>query len=570
MRFIRTTPGIAPVGTRSRLGLAMLAGLAMIAGACGGKDPAATEPAPVDSAAPSTEVAAPVTEAPTFTNPPENTDAVPVAGGTLTIGIEAESPGWNPTADPWSNAGHNVARAIYDPLATFDASGKVVPYLAESITANDDASVWTIVLRDGITFHDGEPLNAAAVQANFDAVKASPQYSGQLALLASMSVIDDLTLELTMSEPWSTFPNTLVGKTGSQVGYIASPKMLASPDGSRNPVGTGPFKFVEWVPDDSLTLERNDDYWQEPAWLDQVVFKPIPDSTARKAAMDAGDIDVYYTGSSSDITEYQALQTEGKFNVTIGAPGEPDAIMFNTLNAPLDDVRIRRAIVMATDMTRIFDYLDATGVKQPTFGPYATGSFWYVESDYPTYDLEGATALVEEYVAETGNAVEFEYAGGQDPFIVGLMELYQSMWAEAGMTANIVSRAQPENIAAVIGGDYQVTMWGGVGGADPDDDYDDFHSGTGLNFSGFNTPEVDAALEQGRALSDPEARKEQYAVLQKALGEQVPYLWAGTNQYGVIAKPDVLGFGTFDLPDGSAGQPITGGFFFLKDVWRQQ
>lgn len=549
-----------------RVRLALLASAAVlgVVGGCGGKSPVA------DSSTDQPGGSAASTDAPVFTNPPESSTLAPTPGGTLTVGVEAESPGWNPTTDPWANAGHNVARTIFDPLATFDASGKVVPFLASSISANSESTVWTIVLREGITFHNGDPLDAAAVEANFAAVKNSPQYSGQLALLDSMKVVDDLTLELTMSEPWSTFPNSLVGSVGSQIGYIAAPAMLDSPDGSRNPIGTGPFKFVEWVPDDHLTVERNDEYWQRPAWLDSVVFKPIPDSTARKAAMDAGDIDVYYTGSSSEIVEYQALQAEGKINVTIGSPGEPDCLMFNLAKAPLDDIRIRRAIVMATDMSRIFDYLDATGVKQLTDGPYASSSYWYAESNYPDFDPVGAKALVDEYVAEKGLPVEFEYAGGQDPFIVGLMELYQSMWAEVGMKANIVSRAQPENIGNVIGGNFQVVMWGGVGGGDPDDDYGDFHSGTGLNFNGFNDPAVDAALDAGRSLSDPAARKEQYAIVQKALGEAVPYLWAGTNQYGVVAKVTAFGFGSFELPDGSEGLAISGGIFNVKDVWIQQ
>ncbi len=374
-----------------------------------------------------------LTNAPTTTNP----ELVPQAGGSLTVAIDADSSGYNPVVDPWATAGHNVARAIFDTLATYDASGKLVPYLAESITANDDATVWTIVARSGVTFHDGSPFDAAAMKANFDAQKASPQFGNQLALLASTTVVDDLTLELQMSEPWSTFPNVLTGDLGSQIGYMAAPAMIADPDGGRNPIGTGPFVFQEWVPDDRLTVVRNDDYWQDPAYLDEVTFRPIPDSTARKAAFDAGDVDLYYTGSSSEITEYQAAPDD--WSVTIGAPGEPDMVMFNTLKAPLDDVRVRRALVMAVDLDRLFDFLDATGIKQKTSGPYADSSFWFAESNYPEYDPDGAKALIDEYVAETGNPVEFEFAGNQSPFIVSVQELYQSMWADIGATANIVS-----------------------------------------------------------------------------------------------------------------------------------
>lgn len=539
---------------RSRRVVPALAFAALLIASCGGKSPTDSGGAEGSS-----------TEAPSLTNAPAGEELTPVSGGSLTVAIDADASGYNPVVDPWAAAGHNVARAIFDPLATYDASGKLVPYLAESITANDDASIWTITARSGVVFHDGTPFDAEAMKANFDAQKASPQFGSQLALLESTTVTGELTLELKMSQPWSTFPNVLAGDIGSQIGYMAAPSMLSDPNGGSAPVGTGPFVFKEWVRDDHLTVTRNDQYWQRPAYLETVTFRPIPDSTARKATFDAGDVDLYYTGSSSEITEYQAAPDD--WSVTIGSPGEPDMVMFNTKMAPLDDVRVRRALVMAVDLDRIFDFLDATGIKKKTSGPYAEGSFWFSESDYPTYDPEGAKKLLEEYTAETGNAVEFEFAGNQSPFIVSVQELYQSMWAEVGAKANIVSRAQGENIAKVLGGEFQVAMWGGIGGGDPDSDYNDFHSDTGQNFSGFSSPEMDAALDQGRALADPEARREQYAIVQKILGENVPYLWAGTNQYGVITRTNVMGIANFTLPDGSPGQSITASQFFVKDVW---
>lgn len=560
---------------RRGVAVALLASAGLLLAACGGNDPSATTEVATattvtDDATAPTEViedTVPPSTAPVFTNPPTtvNEEIVPVSGGTLVVGIEGESSGYNPTVDPWSNAGHNVAKAIFDPLAAADAEGKVVPYLAESITGNDDATVWTIVLRPDIVFHNGEPLNAEAVRLNFQAVLDSAQYKDQLSLLAGMTVVDDLTLELTMSSPWGTFPNVLTGVIGSQVGYMAAPAMLASPDGGRSPIGTGPFVFSEWIPDDHLTVTRNDDYWQGAPYLDGIEFRPISDSTARKAAFDGGDIDVYYTGSSAEITEYFVQQEAGEVGVTIGAPSEPDVVMFNTAAAPLDDVRVRRALAMSVDIPRLYDYLEATGVKQPMTGPYADTSFWFTESDYPDYDVAEATALIEEYEAEVGPVV-FDFAGGQDPFIVSYQELFQSMWSEIGAEANIVSRAQSENIDAVVNDAFQVILWGGIGGGDPDADYTQFHSG-GLNFTNFTSPEIDAAMDAGRALSDPEARKEQYAIVQTILGEQVPYIWTGTNQFGVITAADVRGIADFTLPDGSAGQPIDGGRFYLKDVW---
>lgn len=547
---------------RGRSALAVLLLSATVVAACGGNSPSASTEGDGTTAATEAPV---LTNAPTTTNP----ELVPVAGGSLTIGIEAEASGYNPTVDPWGYGGHNIGRAIFDTLATFDASGKIVPYLAESIEGNADATVWTITLRDGVKFHDGTPLDAEAVRMNFQAVKDSPQYSSQLSLLSSMTVVDDLTIELTMSAPWGTFPNTLTGSIGAQVGYIAAPATLTDPEGGRHPIGTGPFVFEEWVPDDHLTVVRNDDYWQEPAYLDEVIFKPIPDSDARKAAFDAGDTDLFATGSSKDITAYQADEKNGSVKVTIGTPSDPDVIMMNVRQAPIDDVRIRTALIESVDITRIYDFLEATGVKQPMHGPYADTSYWYTESNYPDYDVESAKALVAEYVAEKGSC-EFELAGNGTPWHVSYMELYQAMWSDIGCTVNITSRAQAENINATVSGNYQVILWGGIGGGDPDNDYNYFHSGGSMNFSGYSSPTIDAALEKGRALADPEARKEQYAIVQKELGDVLPYIWTGTNQWGVMVRPTTMGITDFDLPDGSAGEPVTGGFYYLKDVWLQQ
>lgn len=550
-------------GSARRLALAAL--MAVAAAACGGNSPdSASSTAPPDN---SSGDSVATTDAPVLTNAPTTTnpEVLPVDGGTLTVAIEADATGYNPTVDAWARGGHEVARAIFDPLATYDADGKVVPYLAEAITANDDSTVWTITLRPGISFHNGEPLNADAVKANFDAVLASPQYKAQLALVSGMTVVDDLNLEVQMSSPWGAFPQALVGEIGTQIGYIAAPAMLSDPEGGRHPIGTGPFRFVEWVPDDHLTVERNADYWQAPAHLDEVVFKPIPDSTSRKAALDAGDVDLYYTGSSKEISDYQA---GSDMSVFIGTPIEPDMLMFNVTAPPLDDVRVRRALVMALDIPRLFDFLDATGVKQPLDGPYARTSFWHVDSDYPSYDPQGAADLIAEYEAEVGPVV-FDFAGNQDPFIVSYQELFQSMWAEIGAEANIVSKAQSENISDVLGGSFQVIMWGGQGGGDPDKDYNYFHSG-GLNFSRYNSPEIDAAMDAGRALSDPEARKAQYAILQEAYGRDVPYVWIGTNVMAVVTPQKVMGIADFTLPDGSPGTPVAGGLFFLKDVWIAQ
>jgi peptide/nickel transport system substrate-binding protein len=561
------------VRNRSRGALAALAATAVIIASCGGNSPDDAASSDTDVTEPSVEDTAPSDSAATSTAPaePPATDAPdpveePVSGGSLTVGIDGESTGWRPQNDAWGHSGHNVARTIYDTLAAYDDTGKPVPYLAESITANDDASVWTIALRPDVTFHNGEPLNAAAVQANFDAVLASPTSSGTLAQLESMRIVDDLTLELTMTEPWAAFPNTLTGGFSGQLGYVAAPAMLANPDGSRNPIGTGPFVFQEWVPDDHLTVVRNDDYWQDPAYLDDVTFRPITDSASRQRAFDNGDTDIYYTASAPEVTSYLDQESSGDVSVVAAPPSDPDVIMLNTREAPLDDVRVRQAMAHSLDVSRIIDYLEGTGLTETATGPYPQESFWFNETDYPAYDVAEATRLVDEYEGENG-PIQLEYAGTQDPFIVGYQELIQSMWAEAGIDVSILSRAQAENVNAVLGQDFEVIGWGGIGGDDPDNDYQYFHSGTGLDFTGFVDADMDAALDAGRQLGDPEARQAQYDIVQDVLAENVPFLWLTFTQWRVIGGSDVRGLADFTLPDELPGRPLTGPRFYLKDVW---
>lgn len=522
---------------------ASVAAVALLVAACGGGGTSSTS----DSSATSDTTA---------------NEGSPVKGGTLTVGLNAESSGFDPQSSLLAPAGRTVAHAIFDTLTAFDAEGVARPFLASSVTPNADSTEWTIVLRPNIKFHDGTPLNAAAVKANFDAGTTAPTLKNAYKFLKSTSVVDDLTVLVTMDKPFGLFPNVLAGGVSGQLGYMAAPSMLADPNGSRNPVGTGPFVFKEWVPDDHLTVTRNDSYWSTPAWVDEVVFKPINDNTAMKAAFDAGTIDVFVTAGTSDIKGYK---DDGKTKVVSDLPAEPDIVIMNTSVAPFDDLRIRKAMVMSTDLNRVLDFVEGTGVKELAAGPYSSKSYWFTATDYPTYDLEGAKALVAEYVKEKG-PIKCTYTGRQIPFIVQYMELLSSMWKAAGIDCTIESLAQPEVIKKVFGYTYQVANWGGIGGGDPDNDYSYFTSG-GTNLTQFKSPTIDAAMDAGRATGDPVKRKAQYDIVQKELGANVPYIWLNFNQFAMITQPKVNGVNSFMLPDGTAARPQLAGSFQVSNLW---
>ena len=171
----------------------------------------------------------------------ERPAGTPVPGGSLTFGISAETNSLNPYFGQWAASAYIEGNAIYEPLVALTTDGTAKPYLAESITSNPDFTEWTIGLRPGVTFHDGEKLDAAAVKGNLDYSRQSALTGAILAPITSIIAVDDTTLTVAMTSPWSTFPLTLT----AQVGYMAAPAMLRSADpATADPIGTGPFVFV--------------------------------------------------------------------------------------------------------------------------------------------------------------------------------------------------------------------------------------------------------------------------------------------------------------------------------------
>ncbi len=207
-------------------------------------------------------------------------EGAPQPGGLLTFGTESEVSGWNPTVDRWDASGIQIAVTVMDPLVAFDANFEAQPYLAESLTPNADYTEWDIKVRSGVQFHDGTPLDSAAVKKSIDAFAAAPLTGAAFADIASTKIIDDLTLGVMMKRPWAAFPYSL----GGQAGVVPAPAQLDSgaESASRIPIGTGPFVFKNWTPDHSFDATKNPNYWRSGLpYLDEVVFTPIPDSSSR-------------------------------------------------------------------------------------------------------------------------------------------------------------------------------------------------------------------------------------------------------------------------------------------------
>jgi ABC-type transport system substrate-binding protein len=511
----------------------------------------------------------------------------PQRGGKLSYGMNADSDGFDPTENRFAASGVMVANAVYDPLTALDVDLVARPYLAASIEPNAAYDVWIITMRDGVTFHDGTPLTAQVVADTFLAHRGSVLTGSVLTPVQNAVALDDLTVEVTMDQPWVAFPNVLT----SQVGYIPAASMLADatlgpdapspgddPEDSRAPIGTGPFSFSSWTPGAQSTFKRYDDYWREGLpYLDEVEFQTVIEPQNREDNIISGTLDMVMESNPTSIAEFRGDAAAGKVQIVEDrGEGEEGFVMLNVTAAPFDDVRARQALALATDAETYVAAADQ-GVPMVARGPFNPSSPWYVETDYPEYDLEAARALLAQIEAETGAPVSFTLQETPGAEAVRATQILQGMWQDAGFVVDIAIVDETTQIANALTGDYEATRWRQFGAPDPDTDLiwwtsEATEGALNLNFSGNKNPAIDAALQEGRTNPDPEARKAAYADFQRILSEDLPYIWLTHTVWAIVASNDVRGITNGPLPDGEesiplGGQGTFGGVHRLTQTW---
>jgi len=523
------TTAIRP--TRRRLGLlTALLVPALALSACGGSDDSADDGG---GGGDSTVTLA--------TTPTTEEALEPEDGGTLRFAVEADSDGYHPIGNRWSISGNYVGSAIYEPLMVENGDGTLTPWLAESVTPNDDATEWTIVTKEGITFHDGTPFDAEAVAANVQARLESPLTQIANRPVESTEVIDERTVVVKMSEPWAAYDHVLAAVGG----YMAAPAMLG-PDGDPTAViGTGPFVFEEWVPNDHFTVSRNEDYWGEPAHLDGIEFTFLPDLQTRRAALEAGDIDGMHTPDPATIRDFR--DTEGI--VSYESSSEPFHVLLNSAVPPFDNALARQAVAYATIPEAVIAAADGDGVLQPASSPFVPTNPWHLEDNgYPAPDPEAAADFAEQYEEEVGEPISFTLKGSEGlQDVVGAALIEQ--WSNAGIEATFEKVDSASLINQVVVGDFQAVQWRNHNWVDPDFNYIFWHSSTdapngdlSINFTHTVTPELDAALEQGRASLDEAERREAYDEVQRILNEELTHLWLFDQVWAIATTDTVHGF----------------------------
>lgn len=407
-----------------------------------------------------------------------------------------------------------------------------VPELAESITQLDDTT-WEFTIRQGVKFHDGSEMTAEDVAYSINRYVGEGAMAGQtsprkdlLGPVTHAEAVDTYTVRAYMSSPWSVFLPHLVH-------HMIVPKSLG--DGLvEHPIGTGPFKFVEWVPGSHIVLERFDDYYggapdlgrNGPAPAQRIVFQVIPETATRLAALRAGDIDIMTevpVHAIGDIEQHPDLQLR---------PVAGTRSYFTELNvnkAPFDDVGVRQALNYAIDLDIIIEaFLDGLGEPLTTIlSPLSFGHNDGLEP-YP-HDPERARQLL----AEAGYPNGFTFELSVEDKRLDIAEAYQFMLSEIGVTANVRLWGDYNSMVDAMSRgelDAMMTDWG-----------DSTMDPTGIfipklrstdrgNFGGYANAAVDALIALGESTTDRDARAQAYRDAQQYVYDEAPMIFEYITQ----------------------------------------
>lgn len=268
----------------------------------------------------------------------------------VVIGMVLEPPGLDPTAGAAAAIDEVTYDNIFEGLTKFAADGSVQPLLAEKWEVSSDGKVYTFTLNHGVKFHDGTEFNAADVVYSLNRARAEGSTNAQKALFANIEKVEapePFLVTITLKQPDGGFPVNLAW--GDAV--IVAEESAAT--NATNPVGTGPYKFVDWAKGTAVELERNPDYWGPAPAIPRATFKFISDPSAAYAAVMAGDVDTFPMFPSTETLEQ--FKADPRFQVLVGTTEGETILAMNNRNAPLDDVRVRQAISHAIDRDALID-----------------------------------------------------------------------------------------------------------------------------------------------------------------------------------------------------------------------
>ncbi|MDB5861479.1 MAG: transporter substrate-binding protein [Ramlibacter sp.] len=469
---------------------------------------------------------------------------------TLRVGL-AEDPDVLDPSLARSFVGRVVFAGLCDKLLDIDEKLNIVPQLATSYQWSADNKSLTMKLRPGVTFHDGEKFDAAAVKFNIERHKNMPGSNrrGELAPVTSVDVIDPATVRLNLSAPFSP----LLAQLTDRAGMMVSPK-AAQAEGDKfgaRPVCSGPYKFVERVAQDRIVLEKYPNYWNKDAiHFDKVVYTPIPDATVRLANLRSGQLDFIERLAPSDMEKIVAekkLKTSsiteiGYQGITINV-GKSDKAKASPLGR---DARVREAFELSLDRKGLVQVvMDNEAIVGNQW--VAPTSSWYAKNvPVPKRDIARAKALLKE-AGVTNPSFTLLTPTTSDAQRIALV--VQAMSREAGFDVKIQAAEFATTLNMADKGDFEAYVLAWSGRPDPDGNLYSFDvCKQPLNYTGYCDTETDNLIKQSREVLDPAQRRKVFEQVAVKVLKERPIVYLYHRKWLWAYSPKLQG--VRDIPDG--------------------
>lgn len=449
--------------------------------------------------------------------------AQPVPGGDVVFAGTRDISGLDPVEAVQTDTIYVLDHIFETLFATAPDGRSVEPWLAESYAASDDGLTWTVTLREGVTFSNGQPMTSADVKWSIERTIADSPFGFVLSVIDTIETPDDRTVVFNNKTPWAPF---LAGLSVWAAGIMPADFAGMTKEAFfENPIGTGPFMFGEWAPGQSVTLVKNPAYWQEgKPYLDSVTWTTVPDDNTRVLQLQGGQADII---SNIPLNLLPTLDADPGLTATTFPATTVFWLSFNTTKPPFDNVHVRRAIAYAIDTEEI------AAASLFGFGGRACS---VISPAVPFFDP--ATPCLERDGAQV--MAELEAAGMPGGFEVELLvpaiapgrtiaEIIQGQAAEFGIEVTLRPIDEGQMYSTVSAYDYEMAYTGWTMDIpDPDQNISfmfDFENGGGESYStGYDNPEAAALVRAAQQELDPTARAAIYSQIQALNAEEVPFI----------------------------------------------
>jgi peptide/nickel transport system substrate-binding protein len=471
------------------------------------------------------------------------------AAGTLRIGTQEDPDRLDPALGG-TLGGRFIFTALCDKLVDLAPNLDLVPQLATSWSWSPDGRTLTMNLRHGVTFQDGEPMDANAVKANLERYRAAPDSvrKTELKPVSAIDVVDPSTVRIVLSQPYAP----LIAVLSDRAGMMASPKAFErmGKDFFTHPVCSGPFSFNERVAQDHITLDRFPGYWNANAiHFDQVIFRPTPDATLRLVNLRAGQLDILQDLAPSDAG---SVRNDPKLALTSITGLGYAAVGFNVGNGPKAggpfgrDPRMREAFEAAIDRN-VINQVVMGGLFVPDNQTELPQSPYFNKAiPVPPRDVARAKALL---AAAGVEHPTLEMIVANTPRDMQVAEVMQSMAADAGITVKIIAGEANANIAAMNGGNFESAIDNWSGRADPDPNISIYLACDSFQDWGkYCSPKFNNLLAEARAQTDPTQRQAVYRQVVETYTTDRPALFLYHNTWLFASTAKLKGF--VPVPDG--------------------